>query len=185
MPPIDSFLNLIPHTIMLVGKPAPTFTAPAYADDALTTVDFASMRGRWVVLFFYPLDFTFICPTEITAFSKRYDEFQKLDCDVLGVSTDSEYSHKAWCETQLGKLRFPLVSDKTRTISRDYGVLIEEEGIALRATFIIDPEGILRWANVHDNSVGRSTDEVLRALTALQTGELCPVDWKPGEKTLS
>jgi len=169
---------------MLVGKLAPSFVAPAYADDAFTSVDLSSYRGRWVVLFFYPLDFTFICPTEITAFSSRFDAFQKLDCDVLGVSTDSEHSHKAWCESSLGKLRFPLIADKNHAISRDYNVLIEEEGISLRATFIIDPEGVLRWANVHDNTVGRSTDEILRALTALQTGELCPVDWKPGDKTL-
>lgn len=169
---------------MLVGKPAPTFSVPGYFKEEFNNISLEDHKGKWVVLFFYPLDFTFICPTEITAFSKRNEEFEKLNAVVIGGSTDSEHSHKAWCKEQLGELNFPLFSDKNHTISRDYGVLIEEEGVSLRATFIIDPEGILRWANIHDNSVGRSVSEVLRALTALQTGELCPVEWNPGEDTL-
>jgi peroxiredoxin (alkyl hydroperoxide reductase subunit C) len=169
---------------MLIGTPAPSLTLRAYFNNEFTDVALDSARGKWLVLFFYPLDFTFICPTEITAFSKRYDEFSKLDCEVLGASTDSEHSHKAWCQAQLGELRFPLLADKGHALSRAFDVLDEKEGTSIRATFIIDPEGIIRWANVHDNSVGRSVAEVLRALGALQTGELCPVDWTPGGKTL-
>lgn len=143
----------------------------------------AQNRGKWVVLFFYPLDFTFICPTEITAFSKHYDDFEKANAVVLGASTDSVHSHKAWLK-ELGELRYPLLSDMSHAVSREYGVLIEEKGIALRGTFIIDSEGVLRYALYHDLGVGRSVDECLRVLSALQTGELCPVEWKPGEKTL-
>ncbi len=169
---------------MFIGKPAPSFDAVTYFDGGFTNVHLEEYRGAWLVLFFYPLDFTFICPTEITAFSKRNEEFSKLNAKVLGVSTDSEYSHKAWCQSSLGNLAFPLAADMNHRMSRDYGVLNEDDGTALRGTFIIDPEGVLRWANVHDNSVGRSVTEVLRALGALQTGELCPVEWQKGEDTL-
>jgi alkyl hydroperoxide reductase subunit AhpC len=134
-------------------------------------------------LFFYPLDFTFICPTEITGFSKRYSEFQALNAEILGGSTDSVHAHKAWLK-ELGELNFPLFSDSTRNMSWDYGVLLHDLGIALRGTFIIDPEGVLRYALYHDLGVGRSVDETLRVLKALQTGELCPVGWKEGEATL-
>lgn len=168
-----------------VKQSAPGFSQEGYAPDGsfkkYTLHDF---RGKWVVLFFYPLDFTFICPTEITEFSSRHDEFTALNAVVFGASTDSVHAHKAWCESKLGALRFPLLADMTHELSRRYGVLLEEEGIALRGTFVIDPEGILRYAVIHDNGVGRSTDECLRVLNALQTGELCPASWKPGKPTL-
>lgn len=159
----------------------------------LQTVDekvrLSDYRGKWLVLFFYPLDFTFVCPTEITALSDRYEEFKELGADVLGVSIDSVYSHRAWIQTPrdkngLGQLKFPLGSDITKQVSRDYGVLLEDKGIALRGLFIIDPDGILRYQVVHDLNIGRSVDETLRVLQALQTGGLCPVNWKPGQKTL-
>ena len=168
-----------------VRKPAPDFTLEGYSPDgSFKKYSLKDYRGKWVVLFFYPLDFTFICPTEITEFSTKDAAFKKLGAEVLGASTDSCHSHKAWCESKLGQLAYPLLSDMTHKVSRDYGVLIEEEGTALRGTFIVDPDSVLRYALYHDNGVGRSVDECLRVLEALQTGELCPASWKPGEKTL-
>lgn len=166
-----------------IGRPAPDFSLEALVGDKFQNVSLSSYRGKWAVLFFYPLDFTFICPTEITEFSRRYDEFQKLNAVVLGTSTDSVHSHKAWMK-ELGGLKYPLLSDMTRKVSSEYGVLLEDKGTALRGTFIIDPDGILRYQLMHDNSVGRSVKETLRVLTGLQTGELCPVEWEPGKKTL-
>ncbi len=167
-----------------VGKPAPYFRVESVRPNGeFRQIDLSDYKGKWLVLFFYPLDFTFICPTEITEYSKRLDEFVALQACVLGGSTDSVHSHKAWLK-DLGELKYPLFSDITKTLSRDYGTLIEEKGIALRGTFIIDPEGILRYALYHDLGVGRSVSETLRVLKALQTGELCPVEWVEGEQTL-
>lgn len=170
----------------IVGTKAPHFTMNIAKGDG---VDFGKVtredyEGKWLVLFFYPLDFTFVCPTEITGYSKHYDAFKTLGADILGVSIDSEHAHKAWINSSLGKLNFPLASDLTKQVSRDYGVLIEEEGIALRGLFIIDPNGIVRYSVVHDLNVGRSVDETLRVLKALQTGGLCPMDWDEGEDLL-
>jgi peroxiredoxin (alkyl hydroperoxide reductase subunit C) len=174
-----------------VGKKAPAFTLPSTRDmDALDKpVNLADYKGRWVVLLFYPLDFTFVCPTELVAFSDRYNEFTALGADVVGISTDSVYSHRAWIqqprkEGGLGELRYPLASDPTHAVSRAYGVLLEDEGFTLRGTFVIDPEGTLRYALVHDNGIGRSSSETLRVLQALQSGGLCAVDWQPGDKHL-
>lgn len=167
-----------------VGQRAPEFTSRAVIGSEVKEVSLADSRGKWTVLFFYPLDFTFICPTEITEFSKRIGEFKALNAVVLGASVDSEHSHKAWIKNGLGEIKFPLIADMTRELSRQYGVLIEDKGFTLRGTFIIDPEGKLCWAQYNDTGVGRSVSEVVRTLAALQTGELCPVEWKPGEKTL-
>lgn len=168
----------------IIKKPAPDFTLEGVINAGeFKKITLSSYKGKWVVLFFYPLDFTFICPTEITSFSKQYDEFEKINAVVLGVSTDSVHSHKAWLK-DLGSLRYPLLSDMTHEVSRNYGVLIEEDGMALRGTFIIDPEGLVRYALYHDTGVGRSVAECVRVLSALQTGELCPVEWKPGTPTL-
>ncbi|MBP7057762.1 peroxiredoxin [Candidatus Gracilibacteria bacterium] len=166
-----------------VGKTAPKFALEALVKDKFKKVSLADYKGRWTVLFFYPLDFTFVCPTEILEFSKRFAEFEKLNARVVGCSVDSVYSHLAWSK-DLGELSFPLMSDITREVSREYGVLIEDKGVALRGLFIIDPDGILRYSVVHDLNVGRSVDETLRVLQALQSGELCQVGWKPGQKTL-
>lgn len=144
----------------------------------------ADYRGRWLVLLFYPLDFTFVCPTEIMAFSRRVADFRALDAELLAVSTDSVYSHQAWIEFVLGPVGFPVASDITRQVSRAYGVLDEEAGVARRGLFIVDPEGVVRHQVVHAEEVGRSVDEVLRVLAALRTGELCPADWRPGSPTL-
>ena len=135
------------------------------------------------------MDFTFVCPTEITALSHAAEEFKALNTEILGVSVDSKHSHRAWINTPvndngLGKLTFPLAADITKTVARDYGVLIEEEGIALRGLFIIDPEGEVKYQVVNHNDVGRSVEETLRVLQALQSGGLCPMNWKPGEKHL-
>ena len=168
-----------------IGQSAPEFTAQAYlASDQFADISLEDYRGKWTVLFFYPLDFTFVCPTEIKEFSRRNAEFMEINAQVLGVSVDSVYSHQAWCKGSLGPVNFPLLSDLTREISSAYQVLIPEKGMALRGTFIIDPEGILRFMLVHDNSIGRSVDETLRVLKALQTGELCPASWHPGDSTL-
>jgi len=154
-----------------------------------STASLSDYAGKWLVLFFYPLDFTFVCPTEILGLSDAYDEFKKLGADVLGVSTDSVYSHRAWINTPrdqngIAGVRFPLAADITKAVSRTYGVLVEDQGIALRGLFIIDPEGVLQYSVINCLNVGRSVDETLRVLQALQTGGLCPVNWKPGQKTL-
>lgn len=175
----------------LVGLPAPKFELESTKNmDTLNEkVTLADYEGQWLVLFFYPMDFTFICPTEITALSDRYDEFLDLNCDIIGVSTDSKYTHRAWLHTPredngLGMINFPLGADTNHKVSRDYGVLVEEEGVALRGLFIIDPEGIIRYQMISDDNVGRSVDETLRVLEALQTGGMCAADWKPGQANL-
>ncbi|BFH64662.1 MULTISPECIES: peroxiredoxin [Paenibacillus] len=175
----------------LVGKPAPDFTMETVLGDGsdFSKVSLSDYRGKWLVFFFYPLDFTFVCPTEITALSEAAAEFKALDCEILGVSTDSIHSHKAWINTPrdangLGKINFPLASDLTRTVARDYGVYIEEEGVALRGLFIISPEGELKYQVVNHNDIGRSVEETLRVLQALQSGGLCAMNWRPGDKNL-
>lgn len=178
----------------LVTSKAPDFKMPVFdpsdPDNMEKTVKLSDYRGKWLVFFWYPLDFTFVCPTEITALSDHLQEFHDLGAEVLGASTDSIYSHKAWVETPREKngiagLRYPLASDMTHQVARDYGVLLEQQGIALRGLFIIDPEGVLQYMTVHALNVGRSVAETLRVLQALQTGGLCPVDWHPGQKTLN
>ena len=174
-----------------VGRQAPDFDIPSTKniEKLDENVKLSDYSGRWLVLLFYPLDFTFVCPTELTSFSDRYDDFQGVGADVVGVSTDSVHSHRAWLKTPRDKggvegLRYPLASDITKSVARDYGVLIEEQGVALRGLFVIDPEGVLRYAVVHDLNVGRSADETLRVIQALQTGGLCQADWRPGQETL-
>ena len=168
-----------------VYEQAPGFTAKAASGTGdISEVKLSDYRGKWVVLFFYPLDFTFVCPTEILEFSRRSGEFAKLGTQVLGCSVDSEYSHRAWIEHGLGELAIPLVSDITKEIARSYGALIEAKGIATRATFIIDPQGVVQYASFNNTAVGRSVSETLRVLEALQTGEKCPVEWRTGAKTL-
>jgi peroxiredoxin (alkyl hydroperoxide reductase subunit C) len=146
----------------------------------------ASHPGAWRVVFFWPMDFTFICPTEIAEFGKRNGDFQDRDAQLLGVSTDTHFVHLAWRQQHpdLKSLPFPMLADTKRELSSALGILHKQDGVALRATFIADPEGIIRFASVNDLSVGRNVDEVLRVLDALQTDELCPCNWKRGEPTL-
>ena len=179
-----------------VTKEAPDFTAKAVVGEEFKTVKLSDYRGKYVVLFFYPLDFTFVCPTEIIAYSDKVEEFRKRGAEVLGCSVDSEFSHLAWIRQSradggLGGLKFPLVSDITKKISADYGVLVEEgpnKGVALRGTFLIDKNGVLRHALINDLPLGRSIDESIRMLDALhffeQHGEVCPANWKPGALTI-
>jgi peroxiredoxin (alkyl hydroperoxide reductase subunit C) len=167
-----------------VGYPVPDFTLDGYFKGEKHKYSLSAYRGKWVILFFYPLDFTFVCPTEIKELSKNYQDFKDAETEVLGISVDSVFSHEAWSKGDLGDLEFPLLSDLTKEVSEDFGVLIEEEGIALRGVFTIDPDGILRAMTVNDNDVGRSTEEIYRVLCALQTGELCPINWNKGQKTI-
>lgn len=171
--------------MLKVGKPAPDFKLEGVQKGKFGNYKLADYKGKWLVVFFYPLDFTFVCPTEIKEFSKHTKDFKKLKAEVLGVSVDSIHSHKAWMETSLGEIEYPLLSDFHKEMSEDYGVLIEDEGVALRGTFIIDPKGVIRHVTVSDNDVGRSVKETLRVVQALQTGRLCPVEWTEGKKTLN
>lgn len=167
----------------LVTKKAPLFTLEGVVNGEFAEISLANSLGKWVVLFFYPLDFTFVCPTEILEFSRRRQEFEEVGAEILAVSVDSKYSHLAW-QREIGGISYPMLSDLTKRVSQQYGVLLPEEGVSLRGLFIIDPEGVVRYELIHDLSVGRSVAETLRVLKALQTGELCPVDWQPGESTL-
>ncbi|XP_066255187.1 peroxiredoxin-1 [Euwallacea similis] len=174
-------------------KPAPDFKGTAVVDGQFKEISLKDYKGQYVVLFFYPLDFTFVCPTEIIAFSDRNEEFKKIKTAVIGCSTDSHFSHLAWVNTPrkqggLGSMNIPLLADKSQSIARAYGVLDEDSGIAFRGLFIIDPKGILRQVTINDLPVGRSVDETLRLVQAFQFtdehGEVCPAGWKPGKKTI-
>ncbi|CAO3684060.1 unnamed protein product [Umbelopsis vinacea] len=176
-----------------VQCPAPHFTSPAVVDGQFQEVSLTDYKGQYVVFFWYPMDFTFVCPTEIIAFSDRIEEFKKLNTAVIAASTDSEYSHLAWVNTPrkqggLGEMKIPLLADKTKKIAREYGVLLEDAGVALRGLFIIDPKGIVRQITINDLPVGRSVDETLRLVEAFQFtdehGEVCPAGWQKGGKTI-
>lgn len=174
-----------------IQKEAPDFTAEAaMPDGSIKEITLSHHRGKYVTLFFYPLDWTFVCPTELLAFSDRIDEFRRRDCEVLGVSVDSVHSHLSWrrasrAEGGVGDLTYPLVSDLDKSIARDYGVLLEKPSVALRGTFLIDRDGVVRAIYTTDLPLGRSIDEVLRLLDALrfveEHGEVCPVNWRAGE----
>jgi alkyl hydroperoxide reductase subunit AhpC len=170
--------------MLRIGHKAPDFKAQAYHNGDFRDISLSDLKGKWTVLFFYPLDFTFVCPTELRAFAAEYDRFKEAGAEVVAASVDSVYSHKAWFEADLKDVKYPVLGDITKQIARDYGVLDEDAGVALRGTFIIDPEGVLQYAVVANLGLGRSTDETLRTLQALKTGELCPANWKPGDKTL-
>ena len=186
-------LMLVDNSCLQVGQPAPDFTATAVYDQEFKLIRLLDYIGKYVVLFFYPLDFTFVCPTEITAFSDLHSSFAEINTEVLGVSVDSEYAHLAWLQTDrdncgLGDLNYPLISDLTKSISRSYNVLTER-GQALRGLFIIDKEGILQHAMINNLDFGRSVHETLRTLQAIQyvqshPDEVCPANWKPGDSTM-
>ena len=177
----------------LVTQQAPDFTAQAVMpNNTFADLTLSSTRGKYVVLLFYPLDFTFVCPSEILAFDRKLAEFKKRNCEVIGVSVDSQYTHLAWKSTPLregglGDVQFPLVSDLKKDIARAYGVLLDE-AVALRGLFLIDKDGIVRHELVNDLPLGRSVDEALRLLDALQFfetyGDVCPADWHPGEEAI-
>jgi len=171
-----------------IGKPVPEFEAEAWTRGAHgpKKIGLSQHRGKWVVLFFYPRDFTFICPTEIVAFGAIEKDLERNNAVVIGASTDSFYTHKAWFESdpRLANISYPVIADTGHQVSGAFDVLLED-GAALRGTFIIDPEGILRHVSINELDVGRNVNETLRVLQALRTGELCPVDWKPGQSTLT
>ncbi len=174
-----------------IGKTAPDFTAEVYHDDKVKKISLKSLRGKWVVLAFYPADFTFVCPTELGELADNYATFKKMNAEILSISTDTAFVHKAWHNESatIKKIKYPMIADPTHEICKSYGTLIEEQGLSWRATVIIDPTGIVKWFEKHDNSIGRSTAEILRKLQAAQyvakhPGEVCPVSWTPGNKTL-
>lgn len=181
---------------LLVGHEAPKFKGMAVVggdatvlspDNAFKPISSEDYKGKWVVLFFYPLDFTFVCPTEIESFGKHYEEFKKLNAEVIACSTDSHFSHLAWRSSHPGlkNLPYPMLADFTRETARSFEVLKEETGYALRGLYIIDPNGVLQYSVIHPEAVGRNTKEVLRVLEALQSGKLTPCEWTPGENTLN
>jgi len=176
--------------MLTIGDRIPAFDVPATVsndmDNAFTRVSDQSDPGKWKVIFFWPKDFTFVCPTEVAAFGKLHREFKDRDAVIYGVSIDTEFVHLAWRRSHpdLKNLPFPMLADVKREIATAFGVLDKKEGVALRATFIVDPEGIIRFASVNDLNVGRNVDEVLRTLDALQTDELCPCNWHKGEEFL-
>lgn len=181
---------------LLVGKKAPNFQGNAVVggdasqlnpDNAFKEISLEDYKGKWLVFFFYPLDFTFVCPTEIEEFGKDYQQFKDLNCEVVACSTDSHFSHLAWRQNHAGlkNLPYPMLADFTRKVAKDYEVLKKEAGYALRGLFIIDPEGIIQYSVIHPEAVGRSAKEVLRVLQGLQSGKLVPCEWHPGEKTLN
>ncbi len=169
-----------------IGKRAPDFSGVmAYQKGhEFATISLADYKGHWLVLFFYPRDFTFVCPTEIRGFATAEEEFKQLGCNILAASTDSEWSHRNWFERDLPEVSYPVLADVTHALAKSYDIYNEEEGLAERGLFLIDPEGVVQYALVSAGSVGRSVKETLRVLKAVQSGELCPVEWEPGAKTL-
>ncbi|RMF06128.1 peroxiredoxin [Candidatus Woesearchaeota archaeon] len=174
-----------------INEKAPDFKVKAYHNEDFKEISLSDYKGKWVVLFFYPADFTFVCPTELEELAENYGELQKLGVEVLSCSTDTEFVHKAWHDNSeaIKKVKFPMLADPTGKVARDYGVYIEEEGLALRGTFIINPEGVVKAYEVNSNDIGRSAKELIRKIQAAQfvekhKGEVCPASWEPGKETL-
>jgi peroxiredoxin (alkyl hydroperoxide reductase subunit C) len=179
-----------------IGRPAPDFELEGYFNGQFSKVKLIDYRKRWVLLLFYPLDFTFVCPTEVLNFSAAAEQFSKLNCQIFGISVDSIYVHKAWVDTKRedgglgGSLNYPLLSDLNKGTARDYGILMEDEGVALRGLFLISPEGVIMHSTINSLSVGRSVTEALRVLKAFQfvsshEGQVCPADWEEGKDTMA
>ncbi|MFH1750211.1 MAG: redoxin domain-containing protein [Candidatus Micrarchaeota archaeon] len=176
---------------MKINSPAPEFHEDAYVDDDFKKIKLSDYRGKWVVLFFYPADFTFVCPTELTELAQNYGKFKKMNTEIISVSRDTAFVHKAWHDNSpmIKAIEYPMLSDPTGRVCAEYGTYIEDEGLSLRATFIINPEGVIKSFEMNDNSIGRNIDELIRKLQAAQyvsehSGEVCPMNWKPGAKTL-
>ena len=176
----------------LINTEVKPFAAAAYHDGKFVPVTSEDLRGKWSVVFFYPADFTFVCPTELGDLADNYAEFQKLGVEVYGVSTDTHFTHKAWHDTSetIKKIQYPLIGDPTGVLTRNFEVMIEEEGLALRGTFLINPEGQIKLCEIHDNGIGRDAKELLRKVQAAQyvashPGEVCPAKWTPGAETLA
>ncbi|MBI5191047.1 MAG: redoxin domain-containing protein [Nitrospirae bacterium] len=177
--------------MLKIGQQVPDFEVDVYQNDETKKVRLSDYRGGWLVLMFYPADFTFICPTELQEMAEYYEEFRSREAEVMSVSTDTVFVHKAWHDNSpaIGKVRFPMAADPTGRVCRAFGTYIEEAGLSLRGSFIIDPDGVLKAYEVHDNSIGRSAKELLRKLMAAKFvresgGLVCPASWEPGRKTL-
>jgi peroxiredoxin (alkyl hydroperoxide reductase subunit C) len=175
----------------IINAKIPDFKVQAYVDGRFRTVTQEDAKGKWSIFFFYPADFTFVCPTELGDMADRYAEFKKLGVEVYSVSTDTHFTHKAWHDASetIKKIKYPMLADPTGHLARSFGVYIEEEGLAYRGTFVVGPEGTVKVAEIHDNGIGRNADELLRKVQAAQfvashPGEVCPAKWRPGEKTL-
>ncbi len=175
----------------LINTPVKPFKATAFHNGKFIDVTEASLKGKWSVVVFYPADFTFVCPTELEDLADNYDTFKSLGVEIYGVSTDTHFAHKAWHDTSeaIKKVKYPLVGDPTGTLTRNFDVMIEEEGLALRGTFVINPEGVIKLCEIHDNGIGRDAKELLRKVQAAQyvaahPNEVCPAKWKQGDATL-
>ncbi|MEQ4617021.1 MAG: alkyl hydroperoxide reductase subunit C [Corticimicrobacter sp.] len=176
----------------LINTQIKPFNATAYHNGKFVPVSDETLKGKWSVIVFYPADFTFVCPTELEDLADHHAEFQKLGVEIYGVSTDTHFAHKAWHDTSeaIGKVKYPLIGDPTATLARNFDVLIEEEGLALRGTFVINPEGQIKVLEIHDNGIGRDASELLRKVKAAQyvashPGEVCPAKWQEGAATLT
>lgn len=174
-----------------IGQQVPDFETEVFHNEEIKKIRLSDYKGKWVVLLFYPADFTFVCPTELAEAADYYEQFKKVGAEILSVSTDTAFVHKAWHDESpaIGKIKYPMAADPTAKLSRLFGTYIESDGLSWRATFIIDPDGVLKALEIHDNSIGRSAQEILRKLQAAKyvrenKGEVCPASWKPGEKTL-
>ena len=176
---------------LTVGDSVPNFEFEVFQDEKTKKMNMDDLRGKWAVLFFYPADFTFVCPTELEDLAKLYEKFQAEGAEVISVSTDTVFVHKAWHDTSdaIKKITYPMAADPTHELSHAFGVYVADEGVALRGTFIIDPEGIIRVAEIHDNDIGRNVQETLRKIQAAKfvaehDGKVCPSNWNPGDDTL-
>ena len=176
----------------LINTTIKPFSATAYQNGKFIPVSDETLKGKWSVIVFYPADFTFVCPTELEDLAENYDAFKKLGVEIYSVSTDSHFAHKAWHDTSpaIGKVKYPMIGDPTAALARNFDVLIEEEGMALRGTFVINPEGQIKLCEIHDNGIGRDASELLRKVKAAQyvaahPGEVCPAKWSEGEETLT
>lgn len=175
----------------LINTKLPEFKVQAYHQNSFKTVTNKDLSGKWAVFFFYPADFTFVCPTELVDVAEKYEEFKKMGVEVYSVSTDTHFTHKAWHDTSesIKKINYPMLADPTGALSRAFGVYIEEEGLAYRGTFLVDPDGLIKLAEINDNGIGRNADELMRKVQAAQftrnhPSEVCPAKWKPGAQTL-
>ena len=174
-----------------INNEAPEFEEDAYIDGEIKKIRLSDYKGKWLVLFFYPADFTFVCPTELGSLADNYEKIKELGAEIISVSKDTAFVHKAWKDASetIKKIKFPMLADPAGRVCRAYGTLIEDEGLSLRATFIINPEGVIKAFEFHDNDIGRSTEEIIRKLQAVifvskNKGSVCPMNWKPGMKTI-
>ncbi|WP_299102825.1 alkyl hydroperoxide reductase subunit C [uncultured Alistipes sp.] len=175
----------------IINSPIPEFKVQAYHNGAFKTVTNEDIKGKWAIFFFYPADFTFVCPTELVDMAEKYEQFKAMGVEVYSVSTDTHFVHKAWHDTSesIRKIQYPMLADPTGVLARGFGVMIEEDGMAYRGTFVVNPEGVVKLVEIQDNSIGRNAEELLRKVEAAQfvathKGEVCPAKWKKGEETL-